>query len=252
MIASRDNSGQAGWSATRASVLLLAVSLAVSSPGAAQATVNSAEAAVLDRVVAVVGEQTILASDVDEEMRFAAFQPTAASADDNTPWRALDRVIDRMLIDEQRALQPGVAQISGKDVEHSITELREQIPACVPYKCKADAGWQAFLAAQGFSPSQVEERVRERLAILKFIDLRFGVSARVPNAAVRKYFDDVLTPALQRNKAAIPDFNAVAPSIREVLRQQQVSDMVVQWLSSLRSEEHVRILDPAYAEGKSR
>lgn len=260
MNAAGGNVGPARWDAARAFVLLLSVLLilAITVPGAAQAISNSATetqnpssgAVVLDRVVAVVGEQTILASDVDEEMRFAALQASASSAD--VPSRALDRVIDRTLIDEQRALQPGVAQISQKDVDSSIADLRETIPACVSYRCTTDAGWLAFLAAEGFTSSEVEERVRERLAILKFIDLRFGVAARVPNSAARKYYDDVLTPALQRKKAVIPEFNVVAPRIREILRQQQVSDLVDQWLRGMRSEEHVRILNAAYAEGNSR
>lgn len=207
--------------------------------------------AVLDRVVAVVGDQAILASDVDEEMRFSALQPTVEPASDNTPQRALDRVLDRTLIDEQRALQPGLAEITQKQVEQSIADLRTLIPACAEYHCKTDAGWQAFLLAHGFTQSEVASHIRERLAILKFIDLRFGVATRVPNADVQKYYDQTLKPELERNHAAIPTFRSVAPRIREILRQQQVSTMLDQWLKSLRSEEHVRILDSAYGNGES-
>jgi peptidyl-prolyl cis-trans isomerase SurA len=205
-------------------------------------------AAILDRIVAVVGEQAILASDVDEELRFAAFQPTREPAADNTPQRALDRVIARTLIDQQRALQPGLAEITQKDVEQSLADLRTLIPACVQYHCKTDAGWNAFLTAHGFTQSEVEAHIRERLAIVKFIDLRFGVATRVPNADVQKYYDQVLKPELLRGNAAVPEFSAVAARIREILRQQQVSTMVDQWLKSLRGEEHVRILDSAYGD----
>jgi hypothetical protein len=206
---------------------------------------------VLDRVVAVAGDQAILASDVDEELRFAAFQPEVEPVADNTPQLALDRVIDRTLIDQQRALQPGIAEISQKQVEQSVRDLRMLIPACVKYDCKTEAGWQAFLAAHGFTQSEVEDRIRERLAILKFIDLRFGVAARVPTADAQKYYDQVLKPELERDKAEVPAFNAVAPRIREILRQQQVNTMVDQWLKSLRSEQHVRILDAAYGNGEN-
>jgi peptidyl-prolyl cis-trans isomerase SurA len=218
---------------------------------AASLVVCAQKTAILDRVVAVAGGQAILASDVDEELRFAAFQPAAEPAADNTPQRALDRVIDRTLIDQQRALQPGIAAISRKQVEQSVMDLRALIPACAQYHCKTDAGWNAFLTAHGFTQSEVEDRVRERMAIVKFIDLRFGVAARVPNADAQKYYDQVLKPELQRANAPVPDFSAVAPRIREVLRQQQVSAMVDQWLKSLRSEEQVRILDSAYGNGES-
>lgn len=248
---------------TRTFVLILALALLpaagalarqgtqVAAASARSAGTPAARTAVLDRVVAVVGDQAILSSDVDEELRFAALQPSAEPAADNTPHRALERVIDRTLIDRQRALQPGVAEVPESAVVQSIGAMRATIPACAQFHCNSAAGWQAFLAAHGFTESELEERIRERLAILKFIDLRFGVAVRVPNAAVQQYYDGVLLPQLKQNKAAVPPFASVAPRIREILRQQQVSTMLDQWLESLRSEEQVRILDPAYRDGKT-
>jgi peptidyl-prolyl cis-trans isomerase SurA len=230
-------------------ILWLGLVTLATAPLIARAESTGQRAAVLDRVVAVVGEQAILASDVDAEMRFAAFQPEIEPAADNTPERALDRVIDRTLIDEQRALQPGIAAISQKEVEQSIQNLRVTIPACAEFHCKSDAGWNAFLTAHGFTEREVADRLRERLEVLKFVNLRFDVAARVANADVQKYYDGVLRPKLENAKAAVPEFIVVAPRIREILRQQQVSVMLDQWLKSLRGEEHVRILDSAYGDG---
>lgn len=210
---------------------------------------DSKKSAVLDRVVAVVGDQAILASDVDEEMRFTVFQPAPEPAADNTPPRALNRVIDRTLIDQQRLLQTGLAQVSPQQVAESIVDLRKTIPACIHAQCETAAGWKEFLSTHGFTESELEDHVRERLEILKFIDLRFGVAARVPNADVQKYYEEVLKPELERDKAAVPSLSSVAPRIREILRQQQVSDLVDQWIKGLRSEANVRILDSAYREG---
>lgn len=210
------------------------------------ALAQSSQSAVLDRVVAVVGDQAILSSDVDEEMLFAAFQPAAEPASDNTPQRALERVIDRTLIDQQRALQPSVAEVSPKELAQAIDEIRTNAPACVPFHCETDAGWKAFLAAHGFTQEEVEDHVRERLQILKFIDLRFGVAARIPTADVQKYYDQTLKPEFASKHASLPELRSVAPQIREILRQQQISSLVDQWLSSLRTDAHVRILDTAY------
>ncbi len=207
--------------------------------------------AVLDRVVADVDGQAILASDVDDEMRFSALQPGFEPPEDNTPQRALNRVIDRTLIDQQRALQPGMAVVSQKDVDEAVAEMRKQISATTKTDCKTDAGWKAFLVQHGFTPAEVEDRMHERLAILKFIDVRFGVAVQVSNAAVRNYYEQVLTPELKRDKAPVPELRAVAPRIREILRQQQVSSMIDEWLKSLRAERQVQILDSAYAEAHS-
>ncbi len=204
--------------------------------------------AVLDRVVADVDGQAILASDVDDEIRFSALQPGVEPSDDNTPPRALNRVIDRVLIDQQRVLQPGVAVVSQRDVDQAIDTMRKQISAATNTDCESDAGWKAFLAQHGFTPDEIQDRMRERLAILKFIDVRFGVVVQVSNADVRNYYDQVLTPELKQSRQPLPDFRTVAPRIREILRQRQVSNMIDEWLKSLRVDGHVKILDAAYAE----
>lgn len=205
---------------------------------------------VLDRIVAVVNESAILASDVDEEMRFAALQPQDEPAADNTPQRALVRLVDRTLIDEQRILQPGLADVSQPEIDRAILELRKTAPACKQYHCTDDAGWFAFLKAHEFTLQEVQRRVRERLEITKFMDLRFGAAVRISREDVQRYYDGVLLPELERGHAAIPDRKAVAPQIREILRQQRMNRMVDEWLKGLRSEGDVRVLDPAYGTGE--
>lgn len=214
----------------------------------ARAQTPSQRIAVLDRVVADADGQAILASDVDDEMRFSALQPGVEPAADNTPQKALNRVIDRTLIDQQRALQPGVAVVSQQDVDQAIETMRKQISVATNTDCETDAGWQAFLAQHGFTPGEIQDRMQERLAILKFIDVRFGVVVQVSNADVRNYYDQVLTPELEQSKQPLPDLRTVTPRIREILRQRQVSKLIDEWLKSLRAEGHVQILDPAYAE----
>jgi hypothetical protein len=215
-------------------------------------SVGSVKTAVLDRVVADVDGQAILASDVDDEIRFSALLPGAEPTADNTPQRALDRVIDRTLINQQRALQPGVAVVSQKDVEQAIDTMRKQISAATSTDCETDAGWKAYLAQHGFTASEIQDRMRERLQILKFIDVRFGVVVQVSNVDVRNYYDQVLMPELKQSKQQPPDFRTVSPNIRQILRQRRVGNLLDEWLKSLRAEGHVKILDPAYAEAANR
>ncbi len=216
-----------------------------------QAQMPAQRVAVLDRVVADVDGQAILASDVDDEIRFSALLPGVEPKSDNTPQRALDRVIDRTLIDQQRALQPGVAVVSQKDVDQEIETMRKQISAATNIDCENDAVWDGYLTQHGFTPGEIEDRMRERLAILKFIDVRFGVVVQVSNADVRNYYDQVLTPELEQGKQPLPELRTVAPKIRQILRQRQVSNLIDEWLKSLRAEGHVQILDPAFTDGGS-
>ena len=59
---------------------------------------------VLDSVVAIIDGDVLLGSDIDEEIRFAAFLPYSVSAGSNTRVNAAERLIDRTLILHQERL----------------------------------------------------------------------------------------------------------------------------------------------------
>src|SRR6516162_3799935 len=67
---------------------------------------GSTQGTVIDSVVAVVNGDVILESDVDEERRFEIIQPYRGSAAEFSRDRAVQRLIDRTLIQQQAALEP--------------------------------------------------------------------------------------------------------------------------------------------------
>lgn len=201
----------------------------------------------LDHVVAIVGSDVILQSDVWQEMRFSALEPLQVLPGQNTPDRTLRRLIDRTLIMEQMKEQRQPLTTSGPEVAKAIEDLRRMIPACVrPYNCATSEGWNAFLQAHGLKMQQVQERWSQRLAIIRFIDLRFRSGIRVAPDQVAAYYHKTLVPALDKNHEAAPPLDAVAPRIHEILLQQQVNGLFQDWLSSLRDQGNVRIVDQAY------
>ena len=62
---------------------------------------NAREPVVLDRVVAVVNNQAILASDLDDEIRLSVLDPASGGLGMLTRERALDQLIGRALIQQQ-------------------------------------------------------------------------------------------------------------------------------------------------------
>ena len=205
------------------------------------------QAVELDHVVAVVADRAILQSDVVEEMHFISLQATSLPATVNTPDSALNRLIDRMLIDNERMLQPQFSTVSNQQVDASIAELKKDIPACAHGACSTSDGWKEFLQAQGFTEQGVEDRMRDRLQILKFIDWRFGSTTRTTQKEVRAYYETVLLPEFAREKKTPPPIGQLSTRIREILQQQKITGMLDEWLKSLRSQGEVHIVDPAYA-----
>ena len=201
----------------------------------------------LDHVVAAIGTNVILQSDVFQEMRFSALEPLQVVAGENTPDRALRRLIDRTLILEQMKQQQLAVTTPDEQVAKAIEELRRQIPVCRQYQCETDQGWENFLRAHDLTPQMVEQRWSQRMAILRFIDLRFRAGIRVSSNQIAQYYQKTLLPALAKEHEPAPPLDAVSSRIQEILLQQQVSGLFQDWLSSLRDEGNIRIVDPAYS-----
>jgi len=223
----------------RAAWLLL---LAVAAFAACARGQSAAAPEVLDRVVAVVNNQAILWSDIGNEIRFSILDPEQVNGTE-TPQHALQQLIGRALIQQQiRQEDANAALPSDEEVQARLGELRKELPACVRSNCASDAGWQAFLAANGLTAAQVEGYLRLRLEILRFIEIRFRQGIRISREETEAYYRDKLLPQYAPG-ASVPPLSAVASRIEEILLEEQVNVMFGQWLDNLRKQGDVEVLD---------
>ena len=197
----------------------------------------------LDRVVAIVNNDLVLESDVNEEMRFGQWQPYQGDQTQTAREQAITRLVDRSLILQQEKMQPQTP-ISDAEVKAELMELRKAMPACVRYDCKTDAGWRRFLADSGFSEAQVEEHWRLRLSTLRFIEMRFRQGQRISQGEIKDYYEKMMLPAYAKEKAKPPALDAIQDRIEEILLQQKVSSLLDEWLKALRAQGTVRVLKP--------
>ncbi|WP_158824337.1 peptidylprolyl isomerase [Granulicella sp. S156] len=197
----------------------------------------------LDRVVAIVNGDLILDSDVNEETRLQAFQPYRNPNADNSRERAIERLINRDLILQQLKIQPE-DPITDDDVRKDLDSLRKNIPACKPYDCETQAGWEKFLAANGFTEATLINRWRLRMEVLAFIEERFRMGMKILPADIKDYYDKDLLPEYAKQKATPPSLDSISSRIQEVLLQQRVSSLLNDWLKSLRAQGSVVVLHP--------
>jgi peptidyl-prolyl cis-trans isomerase SurA len=238
-----------GWDRTHSSRVrflkpLLAVALLICF--ATSLCAQSSSPVVLDSVVAVVNRRVVLASDIDEEMRLSVLDPARTGRGALTPSRALDQLISRALIDQQiRREDLQAAEPTQDEVNARLAELRKELPACVHDNCASDAGWKAFLDAHQLTPERVEAYLRYRLEILRFIEVRFRPGIHISPEEIETYYKNTLLPAYSPGEA-VPPLDKVSPRIEEILLQQQVNVLFDEWLTNLRKQGDVEVLDPAY------
>jgi peptidyl-prolyl cis-trans isomerase SurA len=225
--------------------LVLAI-IATSAWGQQTAAPLPPNAVVLDHVVAVINGSVILESDVQEEMRYGVLQPFTVNPARNTPQRALQRLIDRALILQQMEAAQTATPPAPEEIQQRLKELRAVIPDCAQFHCNTEAGWQAFLKAHGLTEKEVDKHWKERMMILSFIQSRFGSGVRVTPQEIADYYHKTLVP--QFHGQTPPPLATVSSRIQEILLQQRVSSLLLEWLQSLKSEGSVSILDSAYGQ----
>lgn len=221
-------------------------------PQATAAPANGGPFVTLDHVVAVIDGEVLLQSDVNEEMHFAALEPFQPHAGRDTRQDALRRLINRVLIMQQMKTQRRFdASTSDAEVETSLKDLRSHLPQCAKYKCETAEGWKAFLEANDLTQPEVSEHWKQRLTILRFIDVRFRTGIRISHESVAEYYEKTVVPAFERQHQNAPPLEEVSSRIQEVLLQQQVNGLLRDWLTSLRTEGSLQIVDPAYATSEN-
>jgi peptidyl-prolyl cis-trans isomerase SurA len=200
---------------------------------------------VLDGIVAVVNDDVILESDVDEERRFEAIQPYRGSSAEFSRDRAVQRLIDRTLILQQATIEADQIDITDDELDKQLKTLRSDIPACrQQYHCETDAGWEKYLAANGFTVPEFRDRWRKRMELLKLIEVRFRNGIHIEDDEIKNYYEKTMLPEYARQKVTPPKLDTISKRIEEVLLQQRVGDLMRDWLQSLRAQGSVWIMRP--------
>ena len=201
-----------------------------------------AQGLMLDRLIAVVNDDLVLESDIQEEMRFATFQPNGPTS----RAAAIERLIDRELIEEQEHYQQP-RPVTDAELSADVADLRKSLPACAHAACSTEADWRAFLAEHGFTQAEFDARWRERMGILRFIEQRFRLGVRIPQSQVDAYYKETMLPAYAKRDVKPPPLATVQDRIQEVLLQQQVNTLLDTWLKTLRAQGNVRLINDAEA-----
>jgi len=203
---------------------------------------------VLDRVIAIVNGQVLLQSDVDEERRLSALEPLRNSGGPETMDEAARHLILRTLVLEQMKEQDQPTTVSQKWTQRGLAELRGTMTQCGPYPCTSQEGWAYFLKQHGLTEGEAEARWSQRMAIERFIDLRFRAGIHITREEIATYYRQKLTPAMEKHGQHPPPLDEVKGRIRQLLLEQHVNSMIGEWLRSLKAEGSVQILVPGYGQ----
>ena len=192
---------------------------------------------VIDRIVATVNGRIILQSDLDEALSYEALLNARAPdqlADDDRR-AVLDRLIDQELLRGQMKsanFQPA----SAAEAAARTAEARKLYP-----EAATDAGWQSLLARFHLAEKDLLTHVQQQINLMRLVDARLRPTVQIDSKTIEAYYREKFVPQLRQSGAPEISLADVSAKIRDLLTEQKVSELLVSWLQSLRTEGDVRI-----------
>lgn len=198
---------------------------------------RSASAEVLDRIIATVNGHVILQSDWDEALCYEALlsNRTLAQFTDDDRRAVLDRLIDQELLREQMN-SAGFVHATDAEIDARLAEARKLYP-----QAASPQQWQSLLAQYHINETDLRTRIRTQIDLMRLVDARLRPAVQIDSKTIEAYYRDQFVPKLKQSGAADVPLAEVSSKIREVLTQQKVSELLVSWLQTLRSEGDVHI-----------
>src|SRR5262249_32993401 len=187
---------------------------------AARAAKPTAAPTLKDRIVAVVDEDPILASDIERDVGLALVPRNPGENDAAYRRRILGQLIEQRLrfheIDRF-----GLVQVPVDEVEKNLAEIRSRFPDAAAY--------QRRLRELGLSENGLKQLVTRQLMVLAYVDERLGARVFVSLDDIKAYYRDVMTPQLTKAHQPVPPLDDVREQIRGVLREERLNEEIDRW-----------------------
>ncbi|MEA2602485.1 MAG: hypothetical protein QOF89_3477 [Acidobacteriota bacterium] len=193
-----------------------------------------------DRVLGVVDEDPVLASDVERAIKLGLQKSNPGESDEAFRRRVLSSLVEERLrfheIDRY-----GLEQVPVEDIEKEVAKVRAGF--------KDDASFQKALREVGLGLRGLRQLMARQLLVLTYVDERLGPKVFVSFDDINRYYKNVLTPEMQKKGQPAPPIEEVREDVREVLKQQKLTQEIQNWTEELRAKADVVIYPDQPAGG---
>jgi peptidyl-prolyl cis-trans isomerase SurA len=197
----------------------------------------AARAEVVDRIVATVNGHIILQSDWDEALGYEALLNGRGPGQftDDERRAVLDRLIDQELLGEQ-SKSSFFQHASEAEAAARVADARKQYP-----EAATGEGWQVVLDRFRLTEKDLVAHVQQQIDLMRLVDARLRPAVQIDNRTIEAYYREKFVPQLKQSGAGDVSLADVSGKIRELLTQEKVSELLLSWLQTLRSEGKVNL-----------
>ena len=193
--------------------------------GSLVATVSRAqEREPADRILAVVDDDPILASEVNQVLSFGIVEQGAEEDDREAQRRALDFLIEERLRFHE-VDRFGFAEVPIEDVDNEFNGLQKRFGGAEKFDQK--------LQALGLDEQGARQVLARQVMVWVYVEERLGARIFVGLDDIREYYDNILTPQLIERGDSVPPVKEVREAIRTLLREQRMNEELERWTTEL-------------------
>ncbi len=200
-------------------------------------TPRMAGSVTIDQILISIGNNGITQSEVEQEARFARFldgQPQTGTLSAEQIGAARDRLVEQALLEIEAEAEGADAAGLHEAAVRLVEEVRKLYPD--------EAAFRVALAATGYSEDQMFQRLTRNVRIVRLIDRRLRPNAWVERPELEAYYEKTFVPEHQkREQTPPPKLEEVESLIREILTQQEVDQLLDQWLTEIQATRRVKI-----------
>ena len=199
-----------------------------------------AQSVMLDRIAVSVGNQVVTASDIEREIRVAAFlngtsPDLSAASRKAAAGQLVEQTLVRRDIENSRYPAPAPSEIDAVYEEF------------VKDHFTATGALDAALKAAGVTEQEVKSELLWQRTLISFLDVRFRPAVQISDAEIQAYFDQTVKPAAQ---AAHPgktiSLDDYREQIEETLTGKKEDQEMDRWLADAKKRSAIVYHDEAF------
>jgi hypothetical protein len=192
---------------------------------------------VVDQILTLVNDEVITRIDLLWSLAMDPQAPNPANGINSDLLRQkLDVMIDEKLINQE------ATRIPTTDVtQEEIDAKRKALIAAFP----TQAAFLERIQGVGLTAEKLDELLRQRILIDKYVAFRFESFVFVTDQEVQEYYEQKLSPKLKEKGAVAPPLSEVIDKIRILLKEEKKGGELERWLTSARQRaEIISLVEP--------
>ena len=194
--------------------------------------IRPVSAATLDRIAAVIDQQVLTVSEVNQMAEVRFFARSTGKNDDDYHHDILEALIAQAL--RYRDVERFGAQNIPKDsIEARLAEIQ--------HRFSPPGELDAALARAELTPDELRALIKRQLQVEAYIQERFAPLIFVANDDIAAYYNGPWRQQRTTRGLPVPALNDAREEIRTLIRSRQLDQQIETWTSQLRARANVDV-----------